>query len=55
MAVVFDEVIASVETPVAETQQEPTVGESSSRDDETEKIIARVETQQRWARRLLAE
>lgn len=55
MAVVFDEVIASVEAPASESQQQPTSGESSSREDETEKIINRVETQQRWARRLLAE
>lgn len=55
MAVVFDEVIASVEAPAIESQQEQIVGESSSREDETEKIISRVETKQRWARRLLAE
>ena len=55
MAVVFDEVIASVEAPATEPQQEQAVGESSSREDETENIISRLETQQRWARRLLAE
>ncbi|MBE9560496.1 MAG: hypothetical protein IMF15_06875 [Proteobacteria bacterium] len=55
MAVVFDEVIASVEAPATESQQEQAVGESPSREDETEKIISLVETKQRWARRLLAE
>ena len=55
MAVVFDEVIASVEAPASEPQQDQTVGEPASREDEAEKIISRVETQQRWARRLLAE
>ena len=55
MAVVFDEVIASVEAPESESQQQQISGESSSREEEAEKIINRVETQQRWARRLLAE
>lgn len=55
MAVVFDEVIASVEAPATDSQQERPAEQTGAAEEEAEKIINCVETRQRRARRLLAE
>ena len=55
MSVVFDEVIANVEAPPATPSQEMAAAEPSPRDCDNEKIIDVIETQKRWARRLLAD
>jgi hypothetical protein len=55
MGVVFDEVIVNVEALPAAPPQDVPQGESAPRENDKEKIIDIVETQQRWARRLLAD
>jgi hypothetical protein len=54
MGVVFDEVIANVEALPAAPPQDTVATESAPRENDKENIIDVVETQQRWARRLLA-
>ena len=55
MAVVFDEVIASVEAPPPAPDEGGEAMEMPMPGNDIDKIIRAVETRQRWANRLMAD
>lgn len=55
MSIVFDEVIASVEAPPSTTPSDTAQSASMKPEKEDKNIIRIIETQQRWANRLMAD
>ncbi|MCP4378546.1 MAG: hypothetical protein GY794_20515 [bacterium] len=55
MPVVFDEVIANVEAPPATAAPDSEEGAGAVAENQEENVTRIIETQQRWAQRLMAD
>lgn len=55
MTVIFDEVIATIEPPLSHGEEQEATEETSSSDEMNTKVVQLIKTQQRRAKRLLAE
>ena len=55
MAVIFDEVVATIEPPVSRAEEPAASEDASAGEDTQKKVVQILETQQRRAKRLLAE